>query len=86
MNPEFWKNLYHLVSLKYDGVFARIESNGIALNETEKKLIALSAINLPRAIIRRILDLKNIQTVSNRRQKLAKKITGRYSSFEEIFQ
>lgn len=85
MRPEFWDNLYKLVSLKHNDIFARIESKGIALNEIEKKLIALSAANLPRAIIRRILDLKNIQTVSNRRQKLAKKITGRYSNFDEIF-
>lgn len=85
MKPEFWTNLYKLVSLKHDNIYSRIEAKGIVLNENEKKLIALSAANLPRAIIRRILDLKNIQVVSNRRQKLAKKIIGKYSNFEEIF-
>ncbi|MBQ0088505.1 MAG: hypothetical protein KBT27_04140, partial [Prevotellaceae bacterium] len=85
MKPEFWNELYNLVSLKHNDIFARIEAKGIVLNENEKRLIALSVANLPRAIIRRILGLKNIQVVSNRRQKLAKKITGGNSSFDEIF-
>lgn len=86
MKPEFWNELYNLVSLKHNDIFARIEAKGIVLNENEKRLIALSVANLPRAIIRRILGLKSIQVVSNRRQKLAKKITGGNSNFDKIFQ
>ncbi|MBQ0114410.1 MAG: hypothetical protein KBT10_00835, partial [Bacteroidales bacterium] len=85
MKPEFWTNLFELVSLKHNDFYAHAESQGIELNEIEKKLIALSVANVPSAIIRRILDFKNIRIVTNRRQKLAKKITGRYSSFDEIF-
>ena len=85
MKPEFWMNLFELVSIKHNDFYARIETHGVVLNETEKKLIALSVANVPSAIIRRILDFKNIQTVSTRRQKLAKKITGRFSNFDEIF-
>lgn len=85
MKPEFWTNLFEIVSLKHNDFYARTKNQGVELTETEKKLIALSVANVPSAIIRRILDLKSLQVVSNRRQKLVKKIIGRYSSFDEIF-
>lgn len=84
MSSDFWVLLYEVVSLKHNDLFERLEEN-ITLSENEKKLISLCAINIPSAIIRRILNYKNIQVVSNLKRKTAKKITKDSTKIDDIF-
>ena len=84
MSPDFWDLLYEIVSLKHNNLFERLNKQA-SLSDNEKKLIALCAISIPGAIIRRILNYKNIQVVTNHKRKIAKKITGTSNRIEDVF-
>ncbi|WP_407402943.1 hypothetical protein, partial [Sodaliphilus sp.] len=84
MSTDFWDLLYEIVSLKHNNLFERLNKQA-SLSDDEKKLIALCAISIPGAIIRRILKYKTIQVVTNHKRKIAKKITGTSNRIEDIF-
>ena len=84
LSSDFWDLLFEIVSLKYNNLFDRLNKQ-ISLSDNEKKLIALCAISIPGAIIRRILNYKNIQVVTNLKRKIAKKVTSTSNKIEDIF-
>lgn len=80
----FWQTLDEILAIKYCKLMQRLNNENILLSKTEKKVFALCAINMPNAIIRRILNYKSVQIVSNYRHKLATKILGEGHKLEEI--
>ena len=85
MSEEFWSTAYEIVALEHGNLFERIAQSGISLTDSDKRLLTLCAINIPGAIIRRILNYKSIQVVSNLKRKLAKKVTGQSTRIEDVF-
>lgn len=85
LSQDFWKTIFEVVSLMHDNLFERIRQKGVTLTENEKKLLSLCAINIPSAIIRRVLKYKSIQIVSNQKRKLALKATSTSTRIEDIF-
>lgn len=84
VSEEFWEKLDEIVSLKHRDVIDRLEKQNNPLSKIEKRVFALCSINMPNAIIRRILNYKNVQIVSNYRHRLAVKILGDGHKLEEI--
>ncbi len=84
VSEDFWKNLDEIIAIKHRDIKERLDNNSLSLSNIEKRVFALCSINMPNAIIRRILNYKNVQIVSNYRHKLAVKILGEGHKLEEI--
>lgn len=85
MSQKFWDSIHEVVQLKYDNLFERIAQKGVVLTANEKRLLSLCSINIPSAIIRRMLNYKSIQVVTNQKRKLALKVTSSSTRIDDVF-
>ncbi|WP_407402527.1 hypothetical protein, partial [Sodaliphilus sp.] len=84
VSDEFWNTLDEIIAIKHRDIKERLDNKNLSLSSIEKRVFGLCTINMPNAIIRRILNYKNVQIVSNYRHKLAVKILGEGHKLEEI--